>query len=442
MRRGFFPTLLFLSLFYPLTLSYSAMTLKEEERYGREIHREIVKGAKLNTDFFIGFYAEQIKRRLEDASRSPYPLKLTVIESKSADAFATLGGYIYLTTALIALCENESELAGVIAHEIAHVKKRHVSKKIEREKHLNIGRMATLILGSLVGDPKAKEAIIVSGMGALQSLALTYSREDEQEADLIGSTILEEAGFRCTGISSFLKRLRLGRRDSELPQYLLTHPYHEERISRLESICRRNEGKEKGDELFPYIARRAFIVSYPSKVDLLNTYRKKYEDKKEDPILLYSLALLSTLVGKKDEALTLINEGKGRMNKLFLAELLYLNQRYKEAIDLLNGEDSPYANYILARTFEEIGELKRAVEYYGKILKYGDSFPEIFLKAGMVYGRLGEEARGFEYLGRYYLSLGQEVEARSYFEKAVSKYGPNSEEAKELIKILKTIGRR
>jgi predicted Zn-dependent protease len=426
--------LLLFSLF--LDLSF-ALTAREEEKYGREIHREIMGASKINSDLMISFYAEEIKRRLELFSSPPYPLTLTVIESRSADAFATIGGYIYVTTGLIELCETEEEFAGVLAHEIAHLVRKHVAKRLEKEKYLNIGRLATFVLAMLTGDAKAREAIIASGMGAIQSVSLMYSREDEEEADSVGSLILEKAGFGCAGISDFLKRLRATSKEIGLPQYLLTHPYHEERISKLELICKKRDKEDTVEKFFPYVAIRAKIINRQSKTELLNQYLKRYSQDKKDTASIYGASFIYAITGRGEEALNLAKSLESRFKNLFLGEILFLAKNYKEAIEVLGKTDSPYGLFILARSYEEKGDMEKAKNTYRGLLHLADSCPEIYLRLGMVSGRSGDEARGFEYLGRYYFALGREIEARMYLEKAITKYGINSEEAKNLMALIK-----
>ncbi|MCX7857193.1 MAG: M48 family metalloprotease [Deltaproteobacteria bacterium] len=404
---------------------------------------EIIKGVKLSSDFMVNLFLENMKRKLETVSPSPYPLKLTVVESRNVDAFATVGGYLYITTGLIELCENEDELAGVLSHEIAHIVKRHAAKRLEKEKYLNIGRIATVLLTMLVGDPKAKEAILTSGMGTIQSISLMYSREDETEADSLGSSVSEKAGYSCEGIADFLKRLRITGRDTGLPQYLLTHPYHEERISKMEIVCKKSETKrDKRDNFFYYIAKRAQIANHQSKRELLNLFLKKYGEDKMDISSAYGASLLLTIFGRKDEAIDILQSIDSQFKNLFLGEILFLSGNLNEAVEKLRNEESIYAKYILARSFEEKRDFDQARYLYTQLLPFADSFPEIFLRLGMVVGRSGNEAKGFEYLGKYYLAIGKESEARMYFEKALSKYGLESEEAKELSSLLKTLKKR
>ncbi|MDW8002299.1 MAG: M48 family metalloprotease [Deltaproteobacteria bacterium] len=432
----------FVSLFLFISQKVYPLTLEEEKKYGRELHREILKSVKINSDFFVAFYVEELKRKLEEVADPPLPVKLTVIESRSVEAFATIGGYLYITTGLLEFCETEEELAGVLAHELAHIQRRHIAKRFEKEKYINIGRLATVLLALLVGEPKTKEAIIASGMGTLQSVSLMYSREDELEADFVAATILEKAGFGCLGIVEFLKRLRLKGKDPGLPQYLLTHPHHEERMSKLEPFCRRDEKRERKDDLFKFISVRTKILNYPSKTELLAHYLRKYQENGSDVLAAYGASLIKSILGKREDALKIIESINSRFKKIFLGEILLRIRNYEEAAQVLKGEESPYGKYLLARAIEESGKLKEANRLYSELLFFADSFPEIYFRLGMNYGRSGNEAKGFEYLGRYYLGIGREDEAKTYLKKAISKYGVNSSEAQELLSLLSGLSKR
>ena len=124
--------LLFLSLC--ISSICSGLTVEEEQKYGKEIFLQIANSVPINNDPYISLYLQDLKSRLEGVTSLPFPITLTVIQSQTVNAFATIGGYIYLTTGLIGFSETEEELAGVLAHELAHITRRHIAKRTgERE---------------------------------------------------------------------------------------------------------------------------------------------------------------------------------------------------------------------------------------------------------------------------------------------------------------------
>nr|HPH42808.1 M48 family metalloprotease [Syntrophorhabdaceae bacterium] len=88
----------------------SGLTVEEERKYGKEIFYQIANSVPINNDPFISLYLQDIKKRLEEVATLPFPITLTVIQSQTVNAFATVGGYIYMTTGLISFSETEEEL--------------------------------------------------------------------------------------------------------------------------------------------------------------------------------------------------------------------------------------------------------------------------------------------------------------------------------------------
>jgi len=423
-----------------LPLKIYGLSIEEEKKYGAQIYSEIANSATINNDPYISMHLRFIKERLESVVAMPYHVVLTVIESPNMDAFATIGGFVYITTGLISQCDREEELAGVVAHEFAHLARRHIAKRYEKEKYLNIGMLSSIALAMLAGDAKTQEAVLATGIASAQSMALKYSREDEDEADRFGAKFADSAGYGGFGIAEFLKKLRLAGGDKVLPQYLLTHPYHEERIIRLESLWP-NRKPIPDSPIFPYIIVRAKVLNKIRGTQSDDIWINRYTKDKKDPLNAYAAYLVYSRRGRMDDALEAIKNIDSPVKDLILGEALLTAGKLSEAVDSLRrvqpGDSSYYISRIyLARAYEAQGERNLALDAWTDLLRYGNSFPEIFYRFAMLSGRMGMEARGFEYLGRYYLALGRLHLAKSNFEKAIAKYGINSKEAKELMRLL------
>jgi len=427
-------TFVFILIFFTFQISF-ALTYEEEKKYGKEIYREIIQSAPLNDDPYIAFTVDSIKRRLEDKALMPFPVTLTVINAENIDAFATMGGYVYITTGLLGLCDKEEELAGVIAHEFAHIKKRHVAKRLEQQKYLNIGMFTTMLLGMLVGAGSTPEAIITSGIAGAQAMALKYSREDEEEADREGSTIADKAGYGGLGSVAFLKKLRTAGSDKLLPQYLLTHPYHEARIIFLESMWKDNKVTVDAP-LFPFVSLRTQVLHKSARVGDDDILVNRYLKDTTDPVNNYGAALVYSQKGNAAESIRVIEENKSPFKRLFLGEMLINARRFTDAVDVLKNDTDPVARFLLARAYEGQNKYEPALSTLREILPLGTVFPEIYYRLGMLYGRTGQQAKGHEYLGRFYIETGKFPLARTNLEKAASLYGINSSEAKAVLQLL------
>ncbi len=422
-----------LLLCVPLT-SYG-LGLQEEKKYGRQVYLEIVKSARLTHDPYIALHLDEIKERLEGAANVPFALRLTVVESSSVEAFATVGGYVYVTTGLIDMCDREEELAGVLGHEFGHVGKRHIAKRVEKEKFLSVGTLATLLLAALIPGPQAKMALMTSGLGATQAMSLKYSRDDEEEADRAGLATAESVGYSGKGIAEFLKKLRATGLDKTLPQYLLTHPYSEDRVIRMESAYRLKK-TTVDTSLFPFLVVRTKIFSRPFDSELEAIWLNRYAKDPQNPAAAYGAALVYSLKGDVPNAIRTVNTIHSPYQSLFLGEILISGNRFGEAAEVLRTRGDLISRFLLAKAYEGQGQFGLATQTLRDLLPQAFTFPDIYQRLGMVRGRLGDEAGGYEYLGRYYFETGREQAARTHLEKAVAKYGINTPEAGEVMKLL------
>jgi len=425
-------------LFLVASVAAFALTNEEERKYGKEIYLEIARSAPINNDPYIALYLNEIRGRLESRTTMPFPVILTVIDSPTIDAFATIGGYVYIAAGLIANCDNEEEVAGVMAHEFAHIKKRHIAKRMDKQKYLNATVIATMLAAMLVGD-SAREAVLVTGMGTAQSMALKYSREDEDEADREGSILANEAGYGGLGIADFLKKLRAGGGDKLYPQYLRTHPYDESRIINLEKMWTRKP-PSVDTSLFPYIIARAQVVqAYRSRGLADDIWVRRYSRDGRDPVAAYGAALYHSLKGNFEEAVRIARTINSPYRNIFLGEIYVTAGRFPEAAGVLKDVTEKVGRYYLARAYEGMGRSDRAETTYQSLIPYAPSYPEIYYRLGMIQGRTGDEAAGHANLGRYYMCKGNYMLAKTNLEKAISRYGINSREGMELMRLLDSL---
>ena len=212
------------------------MSPADEQRIGEEEHPKILKAfGGAYEDPRLTPYIRSIGQFLVQTTETPdAKFTFTILNTPLVNAFALPGGYIYVTRGLLALGSNEAEIAGVLAHEIAHVTARHSAG---RAANAGIAELGLIILGVLGGNSA------VSKIGEVGALALiqSYSREDEFEADSLGVGYLSRAGFKPEAMSTFLEKLdahssfeaeRLGvARDAGI-DFFATHPRTPERVAR------------------------------------------------------------------------------------------------------------------------------------------------------------------------------------------------------------------
>ncbi|MBL4690540.1 MAG: M48 family metalloprotease [Rhodospirillales bacterium] len=219
--------------------SFTAFMSREDEiRIGAEEHPKLIKefgGAY--TDARLRAYIHRIGQTLvRHADASGLPYTFTILNDDKVNAMALPGGYIYITRGLLALAENEAEMAGVLAHEIGHVTARHTAERYSTAQATNLGLMVLGVLGSAAGVPSGVGRLV--GFGA-QAALQSYSREQELQADMLAVRYLSRAGYSPQAMTSFFRTLKAheklvrameGKKGEAPSNIMATHPRTAQRI--------------------------------------------------------------------------------------------------------------------------------------------------------------------------------------------------------------------
>lgn len=203
-------------------LQLSNMSDRQEVELGSQMNQELRSGqVRLSRNAELNRYVEQIGQRLAANSDRPnLPFTFQVVEDDAVNAFATLGGFIYVNTGLIKTAANEAELASVMAHEIGHVGGRHLVKQMRQRS-----------LASGVASAAGLDRNTAVGLGVELALNRPRSRQDEYDADTRGLRTLTRAGYAPSAMVSFMQKLLKG--GGGLPTFLSTHPGTSDRINSL-----------------------------------------------------------------------------------------------------------------------------------------------------------------------------------------------------------------
>ncbi len=210
-------------------------SLEREARLGKDIADEIDASVKLNLDPLVNEYIRDIALRLGTHSDSKVPLTVKVLYDAQANSFAVPGGYLYVTTGLILFCDDEAELAGAMAHEIAHVAARHGTKHLTKRE---LWGLASIPL-SVFGGPAGAAVSSFAGIAGPLTL-LKLGRSDELEADLLGIEYVYLAGYDPQEFIRFFEKTKTaaGARTNFFGKAFATHPQAEDRIRRAQSEVR------------------------------------------------------------------------------------------------------------------------------------------------------------------------------------------------------------
>ncbi|MDP2847897.1 MAG: M48 family metalloprotease [Humidesulfovibrio sp.] len=222
---------------------FGSVTVADEIEMGKKFDDTIRAQMGFVDDPEIVIYVKGVVDRVARAMPpQAYPIRSAVVANNAMNAFAIPGGYIYIFTGLILGVENEDELAAVIGHELGHVTERHVAKRMDQMKYLNIASITGMVAGVLLGSGGGTsmgnmgKAVTMGSMAGVQSAFLMYTRENEREADHVGMNYLIKSGYNPNAMPhtfEIMNKKRWFMSGDNIPSYLSTHPGLDERISYL-----------------------------------------------------------------------------------------------------------------------------------------------------------------------------------------------------------------
>ncbi|NJB66575.1 putative Zn-dependent protease [Desulfobaculum xiamenense] len=414
--------------------------IKKEKELGEKYNALMRARLPIIEDPEIADYVRGIVERIsEQVPTMPFELTTSVVLNHNINAFAAPAGYVYVFTGLITNFEHEAELAGVIAHELAHVSHRHLAGRIKQQQMTQMGMLAGMLAGMFLGvaaggnnAAEAGEALIYGSLAGGTQAMLNYSRVDEREADQSGLTYLVGAGYNPEGMVSAFRKIKKKSwlaGGGNMPQYLSTHPAVEERVSYLDTMI---EGldpevrKRPLDDtrflrikalitaryLDPQVALAAFDVPQGEN-GALSAMGKGIVHARENRITEARAAFEQAVQLAPNDTLVLREAGrfhylKGDQN---LAAL------YLQKAVLLNPRDL-FALFYHARLLGDRGDTENAVKAYRRILAKLPEDSEVQYHLGRVLGESGQLFDGHLHLAYSAIYGLQKKQARFHMDKA------------------------
>ena len=206
----------------PLTPGYNTFSKEQDIEIGRQYAAEVKQQADVVDNPQLQNYVKEIGQRLaQQPQADTYPYEFTLINEPSINAFALPGGPIFVHSGLIEAADNEAQLAGVLAHEIAHVALRHGTSQASKSQMI---QLPAVLAGAVLGNGGALAQIGQLGVGlGLEALITKYSRTAEKEADALGARIMSGAGYDPLQMARFFEKLA-AEGGARPPIFLSTHP--------------------------------------------------------------------------------------------------------------------------------------------------------------------------------------------------------------------------
>jgi beta-barrel assembly-enhancing protease len=232
------------------------ISVKDEIAIGQQAQQEVRRQVPQLRDATVTNYVASLGRQLAARADGPrYPYSFDVANKREINAFALPGGPIWIHRGAIEAAQNEAQLAGVLAHEIAHIANRHAADQITKGTFANVGLGA---LGALLGGGNgAKIAQLGAGVAA-QATMMKFSRDAEREADMKGLLYMKRAGYDPRGMVEFLQvlRARQGRDPGSVRTFFASHPAPAERVARLQQEANRLGGGKRDSTQFRQVQSR------------------------------------------------------------------------------------------------------------------------------------------------------------------------------------------
>ena len=217
-------------------VSQTVLSPRDEQRIAEQILRQVAVSDEVLQDIEVTDYLQALGNRLAAASPDKQQkFNFFVVKDNSINAFAMPGGVIGVHTGLVLASNSESELASVLGHEIGHVTQRHLARMLAQQKYDTFKNIAGIALALLVAraNPDLASGALTASSAAGVQRQLDYTREHEREADRVGLSILDAAGFDTRAMPAFFNTLQRGTRfiEGSAPSFLRTHPLTAERIA-------------------------------------------------------------------------------------------------------------------------------------------------------------------------------------------------------------------
>lgn len=413
----------------------------EEQALGDEIMTHIRADDAYLNDAETLEYLNRLGYQLVSVSQThTYNFFFYPLIDKSLNAFAIPGGYIAVHTGLIVAAQTESELAGVVAHEIGHVSQRHIARMLDEQRNnmaITIGSLLLALLAARAGSGNAAAGIAMGGQAAMIQRQLGYSRSAEREADRVGLNSLANAGFDPKGMENFFARLQQNNRyyESASPAYLSTHPLTVERISDMENRTQQLGKRRHNDSIdFLLIQQRMRVLQERTFNDRTRVAKEIKDDlaKAQTPrqklAYTYGLSVASRMLGRGKEAKYFANEAVllGKNHPILLknqSECLFLygtNKEKQQALKIAQQlvDSYPLSEMAVKLYANELYEAKR----FNDVLKFMRSQQAVSRQSeaynaitARCYKQLNQISAHHQAVGDMYLARGDKRAAEYQF---------------------------
>ena len=401
----------------------TVLSKSRERQIGRGAMLQLRMAGAILDDPLLTEYISLLGSRLaSQAHDGDFDFDFFVVNDDRINAFAMPGGFIGINTGLIMASENESELAGVLAHEVAHVTQRHIARSIYDNQRNSIVSMATMLAALVLGAATdvggdAMAGIATASQAAVAQRQLNFTRSNEQEADRIGIEVLAAAGFDPSGMSGFFEKLsrRYGSSAQMIPEYLRSHPISGARAAEARARARNLPRIENVDSFAYGLTKARLRALTPTTGEQAMAVFEPRKDS-DVPADRYGRAIALTRIGLHDNAELIFRDlvashpsvtafRIGQAEALFADDLIEQSMAVYDQALALSPRNIPltisYAERLIAS-----GEADAAHEVLLDLLNNVPPTPAQIQLIARAANAEGDIAAAHSYMAEYYLSIG------------------------------------
>ena len=413
------------------------LSKNDENRLGRAIMREIRASGELVEDPLVTEYINEIGYRLAAQANADgnHEFSFFVVDNNVINAFALPGGFIGVHTGLLEATRNEDELAGVLAHEVAHVTQRHIARSIHANSRQSILSTAimlgAILVGAAGGSSDAVQGAIAVAQGTAAQQQINFTRANEYEADRVGISALASAGFDPQGMGSFFEVISRGTSPSQakMPEFLRTHPVSSARIAEARGRARNYPPVHTTDSINYGIARARMIVAGKDTPEGAVAHFEQEPYEFQSDVERYGRAVAYLRAGKALDANRIFEELASKDSKVIayhigLGDSLMAReaiaeakQAYEYALDLFPRNLPLTIHY--AEALLKIGEAEQAHAMLLDLLNNVPPTPEQVRLIARAAIEAGEVAEANYYMSEYRLMIGDLVGGINFLRQAL-----------------------
>ena len=396
----------------------------EESQIGRMIMRDIRGSGQVVEDALATEYINEIGSRIvAQTNEGDHDFTFFMIDDERINAFALPGGYIGVHTGLLEATRSEDELAGVIAHEVAHVTQRHIARAIHansRQSLLSTAMMlGAIIMAAAGGSTDAVTGAMAVAQGAAAQQQINFTRSNEYEADRVGIAALADAGFDPYGMASFfevMSRQSTTSPEMRAPEFLRTHPVTTARIAEARGRARDYPVIRSDDSIGYGIARSRMLVARFDTAKEAVAYFEKRPYENQNDIERYGRAVAYQRADKHWQALDIFNDLL-EDNKSVIAYHIGLGQAlvaldqprdaiaaYERAIALFPRNVPLVLDY--GERLLQMGQPSKAHALLLDMMNNEPPTPEQVRLIARAADEAGERAESYYYMSEYRLMIG------------------------------------